>query len=144
MSCGKYMNELCSFTGTAWAFARSGDSWARQPSPLTGPGAFGSSVALSANGESALVGDPVGDIASLQGAQLSRCSSHLRREHAVPWLTATGDRGRRPAVPTRCQRSSRGASIDSLHRQEEPMTTIAVSGPAMRMLHSALPYGASA
>jgi hypothetical protein len=67
MSCGKYMNELCSFTGTAWAFARSGDSWARQPSPLTGPGAFGSSVALSANGESALVGDPVGDIASLQG-----------------------------------------------------------------------------
>jgi FG-GAP repeat len=65
--CGRYMNELCSRTGTVWGFTRSGGSWTRRASPFTGPGAFGSSVALSGNGETALIGDPVGDIASLQG-----------------------------------------------------------------------------
>ncbi len=65
--CGRYMNELCSRTGTVWDFTRSGSAWTRRASPFTGPGAFGSSLALSSNGETALIGDPVGDIASLKG-----------------------------------------------------------------------------
>jgi hypothetical protein len=47
--------------GAAWVFARSGSTWAQQGEPLTGTGetfvpAFGSSVALSADGDTALVG----------------------------------------------------------------------------------------
>ncbi len=48
-------------TGAAWVFARSGTSWAQQGSKLTGAeeagrGRFGDSVALSADGTTALVG----------------------------------------------------------------------------------------
>jgi len=48
-------------TGAAWAFARSGQSWAQQGEKLTGAGEtgsgeFASSVALSDDGETALVG----------------------------------------------------------------------------------------
>jgi len=49
--------------GAAWAFARSGASWTQQGEKLTGTGetgegAFGTSVALSADGNTALVGGP--------------------------------------------------------------------------------------
>jgi hypothetical protein len=49
--------------GAAWVFARTGSSWAQQGAKLTGreasPGAlFGRSVALSADGSSALIGGP--------------------------------------------------------------------------------------
>ena len=48
-------------TGAAWAFARSGSTWAQQGSKLTGQGEnlvgrFGHSVALAADGQTALVG----------------------------------------------------------------------------------------
>jgi hypothetical protein len=45
--------------GTAWVFTRSGSSWTQQGEPLTGRdgGEFGSSVALSGNGDTALVGE---------------------------------------------------------------------------------------
>jgi hypothetical protein len=51
-------------TGAAWAFTRSGSAWAQQGSKLMGPGAsgaarFGSSVALSADGNTALIGGPL-------------------------------------------------------------------------------------
>ncbi len=48
--------------GAAWVFTRSGSSWSQQAkltgSTETGPSAFGSSVALSGNGSTALVGGP--------------------------------------------------------------------------------------
>ncbi len=49
--------------GAAWVFSRSGSTWSPQGSKLTGAGAtasagFGTSVALSANGNTALVGGP--------------------------------------------------------------------------------------
>jgi FG-GAP repeat len=52
--------------GAAWAFERTGSSWTQQGTKLTGAeeqGAaqFGSSVALSADGETALVGGPCDD-----------------------------------------------------------------------------------
>ncbi len=47
--------------GAAWVFTRSGETWSRQGGPLTGTGeigegAFGSSVALSSDGSTALIG----------------------------------------------------------------------------------------
>jgi hypothetical protein len=49
--------------GAAWVFTRSGSTWTQQGGKLTGAGVtsgagFGSSVALSANGSTALVGGP--------------------------------------------------------------------------------------
>src|SRR5207244_4211722 len=49
--------------GAAWAFARSGETWTQQGAKLTGGGEsgngeFGESVALSADGNTALVGGP--------------------------------------------------------------------------------------
>jgi hypothetical protein len=49
--------------GAAWVFVRSGATWTQQGAKLTakgerGPGAFGQSVALSADGSTALVGSP--------------------------------------------------------------------------------------
>ena len=49
--------------GSAWVFTRSGTTWKQQGAKLTGAGEqgqahFGASVALSANGETALVGGP--------------------------------------------------------------------------------------
>jgi hypothetical protein len=49
--------------GAVWVFTRSGETWSRQGSKLTGTGEtgegwFGSSVSLSSNGETALVGAP--------------------------------------------------------------------------------------
>jgi hypothetical protein len=47
--------------GAAWVFTRSGSTWTQQGGKLTGtgevgPGAFGTSVALSADGDTALIG----------------------------------------------------------------------------------------
>jgi hypothetical protein len=47
--------------GSAWVFTRSGSTWTQQGGKLTGtgevgPGAFGTSVALSADGDTALIG----------------------------------------------------------------------------------------
>ena len=52
-----------SMTGAAWVFTRSGSSWAQQGGKLTGagesgPGELGWSVALSADGNTALAGAP--------------------------------------------------------------------------------------
>jgi len=47
-------------TGAAWVFTRSGSGWVQQGAKLTEPqgGLFGASVALSADGDTALVGAP--------------------------------------------------------------------------------------
>jgi hypothetical protein len=47
--------------GAAWVFTHSGSTWSQAGSPLPGPGAnafFGSSVALSTNGTSGVIGGP--------------------------------------------------------------------------------------
>jgi hypothetical protein len=53
-------------TGAAWVFTRSGSTWAQQGGKLTGTsevgqGEFGESVALSADGTTALIGGPEDD-----------------------------------------------------------------------------------
>jgi FG-GAP repeat len=50
-------------TGAAWVFTRSGSAWSQQGSKLTGggevaPGRFGERVALSSDGNTALIGGP--------------------------------------------------------------------------------------
>ena len=52
--------------GAAWVFVRSGSTWTQQgarltPSDESGPGVFGFSVALSADGNTALIGGPRDD-----------------------------------------------------------------------------------
>jgi hypothetical protein len=50
--------------GAAWSFARSGASWTQLGTKLAGSveeGRYGAAVALSANGKTALVGEPQGD-----------------------------------------------------------------------------------
>ena len=49
--------------GAAWVFTRSGSAWTQQGAKLTGSGEtgngqFGTSVALSADGNTALIGGP--------------------------------------------------------------------------------------
>jgi PKD repeat protein len=55
------------FTGAAWVFTRSGTTWTQQGEKLTGSGGkrpwFGYRVALSADGNTALIGGP-GDLSS--------------------------------------------------------------------------------
>jgi len=60
------------WVGAAWVFTRSGETWTQQGEKLTGSGEvgegeFGSSVALSADGSTALVGGP-GDTAEAGAA----------------------------------------------------------------------------
>ena len=55
--------------GAAWVFTRSGSTWAQQGAKLTGTGEsgegeFGYSVALSEDGDTALIGGPQDDIAT--------------------------------------------------------------------------------
>ncbi len=81
--------------GTAWAFTGDGASWS-EPEPLTAGSEggdlakFGFSVALSADGDTALVGDP-GAFGSAGGAWLfTRAGTAYGAGEA---LTATGERG---------------------------------------------------
>jgi hypothetical protein len=65
--------------GAAWVFTPSGETWAQQGSKLTGAseageGEFGESVALSANGDTALIGGPEDDIAIGAAWALTRSS----------------------------------------------------------------------
>ncbi len=56
--CGKYMYESCGNPGAVWTFARTGTAWVKQGARLTGVGAFGSGLALSGEGNTALIGGP--------------------------------------------------------------------------------------
>jgi hypothetical protein len=55
MSCGKYMMNSCTGTGTVWAFSRVGEAWVREPLPLVSSLPFGHSVAIAENGETVLM-----------------------------------------------------------------------------------------
>ena len=83
--------------GAAWAFTRSGSTWAQQGEKLTGTGGvgggegFGTSVALSENGNTALVGGP-GDNEDVGAAWVfTRSGSAWAQQGAK--LTGAGETG---------------------------------------------------
>ncbi|HEY0517077.1 MAG TPA: hypothetical protein VGD00_08155, partial [Solirubrobacteraceae bacterium] len=53
--CGRYLNEPCTEKAVVWAFSRVGEAWVRQPLPLVRGLPFGAYVALSGDGEAALI-----------------------------------------------------------------------------------------
>ncbi len=64
--------------GAAWVFMRSGSTWAKQGGALTGEAGyswFGYSVALDANGDTALIGAPHGDGYAGTGVVFTRAGS---------------------------------------------------------------------
>jgi hypothetical protein len=87
--------------GAAWVFTRSGSTWTQQGKKLTGGGendsvggggAFGDSVALSANGDTALIGGPDdnGGVSGVGAAWVfTRSGSHWRQQG--PKLTGAGE-----------------------------------------------------
>jgi hypothetical protein len=57
--CGKYMNESCGNPGAVWTFTRIGTAWVKQGARLTSARyGFGSGIALSGEGNTALIGAP--------------------------------------------------------------------------------------
>jgi hypothetical protein len=71
-------------TGAVWVFKRSGSTWTQQGPKLTGPGEsgvifFGKSVALSSNGEVALIGGQVNNSDAGGAWVLTRSGSGWRR-----------------------------------------------------------------
>jgi FG-GAP repeat len=82
--------------GAAWVFVRSGTTWSQQGPKLTAsdesaPGELGTSVSLSADGSTALIGGPR-DNASL-GAAWVFVRSGATWSQQGPKLTATGETG---------------------------------------------------
>jgi hypothetical protein len=83
----------CPYQGAAWVFVRSGEAWAKQGElPLLGReeesagGRFGRSVALSADGNTALVVQPLGrelDAGPEARGKRGGWSGALRREHCA-------------------------------------------------------------
>jgi hypothetical protein len=82
--------------GAAWVFTRSGSNWTRQGPALTasdetGAGAFGSSVALSSDGNTALIGGP-GDSSGVGAAWLFTRSGSTWTQQGLK-LTASDEIG---------------------------------------------------
>ncbi len=82
--------------GAAWVFTRSGSTWTQQGPKLlasgeSGEGGFGDSVALSANGSTALIGGP-GD-SGFAGAVWAFTRSGSTWTQQGPKLTGTGEVG---------------------------------------------------
>ena len=82
--------------GAAWVFTRSGSTWTQQGSKLTGTGetgegAFGFGVALSADGNTALIGGP-GDNSGVGAAWVFTRSGSTWTQQGSK-LTATGEIG---------------------------------------------------
>jgi hypothetical protein len=82
--------------GLAWLFTRSESGWSQQGEPLagageSGSGRFGRSVALSADGETTLIGAP-GDDGNLGAAWLFRLSGSTWTEQGSK-LTGSGEAG---------------------------------------------------
>ena len=80
--------------GAVWVFTRSGTTWTQQGSKLVGTGGggdFGNSVALSDDGDTALVGGPIG---SVVGAAWVFTRSGTTWTQQGPMLVGTGAVGR--------------------------------------------------
>jgi hypothetical protein len=83
--------------GAAWVFTRSGSTWTQQGSKLTGSGAtglpeFATSLALSANGNTALIGGPGDNIEVGAAWAFTRSGSTWTQQGSK--LTGTGETGR--------------------------------------------------
>jgi hypothetical protein len=77
--------------GGAWVFTRSGAAWTQQGGVLTGSGgSFGFSVAVSANGDTALVGAPAADGGAGAAWVFTRSGSIWKRQAK---LTGGGESG---------------------------------------------------
>lgn len=93
--------------GSAWVFTRSGSTWAQQGPALTGTGEsgeaeFGWSVALSADGNAALIGGPFDNNNSVEGHGLLGAAWVFMRSGSTwaqqgPKLTGSGE-GREVSV----------------------------------------------
>jgi hypothetical protein len=84
------------FVGAVWAFTRSAGVWTQQGTKLTGNdetggGQFGTSVALSADGDTALIGGP-GDNGAVGAAWVFTRSSGVWTQQGAK-LTASGETG---------------------------------------------------
>jgi hypothetical protein len=82
--------------GAAWVFTRSGSTWTQQGAKLTGTGEtgtgqFGSSVALSADGNTALIGGPIDNGLVGAGWVFTRSGSTWTQQGAR--LTGAGETG---------------------------------------------------
>jgi PKD repeat protein len=87
---------VSSRVGEAWVFIRSGSTWTQQGAKLTGTGEigkgeFGSSVALSADGDTALIGAP-GENGNVGGAWVFTRSGSTWTQHGGK-LTGGGEVG---------------------------------------------------
>ena len=100
--------------GAAWVFTRSGGVWSQQGPKLTGAGetgggGFGTSVALSADGNTALIGAP-GDKSAKVRRGCSRAPAHLdsagRKAHPAGEVGTPGS-----ATPWRCPADGNTALI---------------------------------
>src|SRR5262245_21803690 len=104
-----------SFAGAAWVFTRSGGVWTQQQSKLVGTGAVGaarqgSSVALSSDGDTAIVGAPSDNsgtgaafspATAVSGLSRASWSSPARLAKANPWrCPPTARRPSWPGLPT--------------------------------------------
>ena len=92
--------------GAAWVFTRTGGVWSQQGPKLTptgevGEGGFGTSVALSADGNTALIGAPGDDGTQRRGLGIhphgldlepAGRKAHRRREQSAPPGSATPSR----------------------------------------------------
>ena len=93
---GASIDAAPSQSGAAWGFARSGSSWAQQgseivPSDESGLGDFGLAVALSSDGNTALIGGP--DDAGSVGAVWAFTRSGSAWAQQGPKLTGGAERG---------------------------------------------------
>jgi hypothetical protein len=121
--CGKYMDDPCGTSGSAWTYTHSSGAWTRQDK-LTGRRQLGSSVAISADGTTALIGSPIEDnaqhslaggtalVAALYGGGVPPLRRRHRRDlslqrHAPNQRFRGGD-DRRPGTATRLPRRRSG------------------------------------
>jgi hypothetical protein len=93
-------------TGEAWVFTRSGGGWTQQGSKLVGTGAVatarqGSSVALSADGNTAIVGG-VGDKSYTGAAWVYTRSGTVWTQQGSKLVGAGAVGSRDKASPSRC------------------------------------------
>jgi hypothetical protein len=98
--------------GAAWVFTRAGSTWEQQGSKLTageevGEGHFGSSVALSGDGEVALIGAPREDVA---GAVRVFARSGAKWEQQGPTLESPSEPSAKDRFGTSVALSSDGAT----------------------------------
>ena len=135
--------------GAAWVFTRAGSTWEQQGSKLTaadelGEGHFGSSVALSGDGEVALIGAPHDEAAGAvwlfarsgtTGNSRARSSKALRNRSAKDRFGASvalSSAGATALIGGPATRKSSGAAWTYLNTTV-PAPTVSSVGPGFRL-----------